>query len=146
MPTSFPTQAFRCYSARTGSLSASIKATDSLLVALFLSLVHATNILFPVRSKECQHRLVPPCVLLLHTLVAQIRPRRHPPVDLVTKGLDVLRRLGQRRLELRDVLSRLVLGRQHGQRNRDVLCVSGVDHSRMALGTDLEGVLSGGGS
>lgn len=66
-------------------------------------------------------------------------------MDLIVKYLDVLGAC-QRGLELLDVLDRLVLGRQHGDRDLDLFGVGGVDHGWVTLGRDLERILLGGGS
>lgn len=95
-------------------------------------------------SKESQECLVATLVLLLHAWVLEVRARCHPAVDLVAEGLDVLGAL-QVRLELLDVVGRLVLGGEQAERDLDLLGVGRVDHGRVALGGGGEGRVGGRG-
>lgn len=98
----------------------------------------------PILGKEIQHRLVTPRVLLLDALVRQVAAGGHPAVDLVLEGLDVLGAL-EVRLELLDLVVGLLLGGEHDQRDLDRLSFLGLDHGRVALGADGEGVVVGRG-
>lgn len=65
-------------------------------------------------------------------------------MDLIRKDLDMFGDL-QVRLELLDVVGRLVAGRQHAKWDLDVLGVGGVDHGGVALGGGAEGRVGCGG-
>ena len=87
--------------------------------------------------EEGEGDLVAPFVLPLDPGVVQVRPRRHPAVDLVGEGLDVLGDL-EICLVFLDVIGRLVLGREHAHGDLNFLGVSGVQHGRVDLDGGLE--------
>lgn len=88
--------------------------------------------------QEVQHSLIPPLILLPHLVILQIRPRRHPPMDLAPKRLHIMRR-AQVVPEPGDIRRVLVLARQQRHRHIDALRVLGVQHRRVALHRRLEG-------
>lgn len=98
--------------------------------------------LLPVLAKELQNSLVPPDILALDALVLQVAARRHPAVDLVLEGLDVL---GHAKvlLKLLDLVLGLLLRGEQDKGNLDALGLLGVNHGRVALGANGEGVILG---
>lgn len=78
----------------------------------------------PIVGKEREDGLVSTSILLFHAGIRQVRPRRHPAVNLVFEDLDVL---GSRQggLELLNIFSRLVLRCQHNKRNFDPVVADG---------------------
>jgi hypothetical protein len=94
--------------------------------------------------KEIQHHLIAPLVLLLHALLLQIAPRRHPPMHLIWEKLDHIRRLDAL-LPLLDVLLGLVARGQHDVGDRDAGGVGAVDHSGVACCGGFEGGVFLGG-
>lgn len=92
-----------------------------------------------VLSKELEQSLVAALILLLDSIIRQVRAGAHPAVNLVIEALDVLRSR-QRRLELLDVLLRLITRSQQDHRDRDALCVLGVDHGGVNRSQHAEGV------
>lgn len=90
-------------------------------------------------GKEFEQSLVTTLILLLDTVVLEVRSRSHPAVDLVVEALDVLGP-SQGSIELLDVLFGLVAGREHDVGDGDGLGVLGVDHGRVDGGEDAEGV------
>lgn len=106
---------------------------------VYSCLMRTSFIYLKVLPKERQDSLVPPLILSLDAVIAEIAARRHPPVDLVAKDLDVLGD-GEGVLELLDVLGRLVARRQHRHGDLQALGVGGVDHGRVRRRSDGEGV------
>lgn len=94
--------------------------------------------------KEAQSSLVASLILLANFFVLEVRPSRHPAVDLGREGLHIMvnPKVGTESL---DVLGILVLGSQHGHGDSDILSIIGINHGGMALHRGLElGVLGRG--
>ena len=56
-------------------------------------LVFVFDVSSPLLAKKIEQSLITASVLLLHTRIGQIAARRHPAMDLVSKGLNVVRHL-----------------------------------------------------
>lgn len=90
-----------------------------------------------VLVEEVEEQLVGFLVVGLDRLILQITASGHETMDLVGEplngvlGLDCL-------LPLLDVLLRLILRRQHDERDLDAGSIVGVDHGRVARGSGLE--------
>ena len=93
----------------------------------------------PVLPKELKNRLVSADILVLGALRVEVPTRRHPPVNLVLKDLDMLWS-GKVALEFLDLVHGLVARCQHGERHLDGGGVLGFDHGRVAGGAGLERV------
>lgn len=88
--------------------------------------------------EEIQHHLIPFLIRLLHFLLLQIAPRRHPPMHLIREPLDHIRCLNAL-LPLLDILLALIARREHDVRNLDAGRVVAGNHGGMACGRDFEG-------
>lgn len=92
-----------------------------------------------VLAKKFQERLVASLILRLDPLVVQVRARRHPAVDLVSKRLDMVGHL-EILLKLLDVLWGLISRRQEGKGDGEAFSIGRVDHGRVSRGRGNEGV------
>ena len=87
--------------------------------------------------EEVEECLVGLLVVGLDGLILQITACGHKSVNLVWVPFDDVLGLHSL-LPLLDIILRLVLGRQHGERNGDARSVVCVDHGRVAGGSGLE--------
>lgn len=71
--------------------------------------------------------------------VVEVCAGSHPAMDLVLEDLDVLGYL-EVVFELLDLLFRLLSRGEQHSRNRETLGIGGIDHGRVDLGSDREGV------
>lgn len=94
--------------------------------------------------EEIQNGLVSTGILVTNMRVRQISPSRHPTMDLVRKGLHMVGHL-QLTLKLFDIFSGVLASCQKHEWNRDIFCSGGVDHSRVAGGSNRERVFFAGG-
>lgn len=94
--------------------------------------------------QEIKRSAITALILLLHVLILKITPGRHPAVDLGRESLDIVIRL-QPRVELGHIVGVLVLTRQQGHGDIDVLGVIRVQHGRVALHGRLECFVLGAG-
>lgn len=94
-------------------------------------------------GQELKGDAKPALVLARYPLVLEVGARRHPAVNLIGEGLDVL---GDRQagLKLLDGLGVLVLGGEQRQGDLDARGVLRVDHGRVDRDGGLEGVIGRG--
>ena len=94
---------------------------------------HASQVIV----EERQHRRIPALILSLDLRISQIGPRRHPPMHLRIKRLDMLR--GRQRTLIRlDVVGQLVLAGQHAHGDLAALGVVRGHHGRVDLRAGLD--------
>ena len=93
-----------------------------------------------ILPQELNHSLIAPLILSTNVIVFEVRARRHPAVDLVAEGLNVLG-AGERGLVLLNVLSVLVLRREQAKGHLDFGRLGRVHHRGVHLDAGLEGVL-----
>lgn len=94
--------------------------------------------------QEIQRSAITTLILLLHILILKITPRGHPAVDLGRESLDIVICL-QSRAKLGHIFGVLVLTRQQGHGDIDVLGIIRVQHGRVALHGCLERLVLGAG-
>lgn len=89
--------------------------------------------------EEAKNGLVATNVLLLRPGIGKISTRRHPTMDLVTKGLNMVWNI-QFALKLLDGISWLFLGCKEHIRHSNLVSAGGVYHCRMDAGSNGEWV------
>ena len=94
--------------------------------------------------QEIQRSAITALILLLHILILEITPRRHPAVNLGRESLDIVIRL-QCRAKLGHIVGVLVFTRQEGHGDIDILGVIRVQHGRVTLHGCLECLVLGAG-
>lgn len=93
---------------------------------------------------KVEQHLVPTLILHLDLLVLEVATSRHPAMDLVTEGLDVVFH-AQGLAELFHRVRIFVAGREHADRYLDAFGVCGIDHGGVDFRNGGEGGAGLGG-
>lgn len=89
--------------------------------------------------EEAKNGLVATNILLLRPGIGKVSSRRHPAMNLVTKGLNMMWNI-QFALKLLDNIRWLFLGCKEHIRHSNFVCASGVYHCRMDTSSNGEWV------